>query len=43
MERITEGPNRGKISLTMFVQGDMKMKVTPKLIAMFLPTGMQDW
>lgn len=25
------------------MQGDMKMKITPKLLAMFLPTGMQDW
>jgi hypothetical protein len=27
----------------MLLQCDLKMKVTPKLISMFLPAGMQDW
>jgi hypothetical protein len=33
----------GKILYTMLMQCDLKMKITPKLIAMFLPSGLQDW
>lgn len=33
----------GKIVYHTFMQGDVKIKVTPKLIAMFLPSGIQDW
>jgi len=36
-------PEDGKILYTMFVQSDLKMKITPKLISMFLPAGLQDW
>lgn len=40
MERRAED---GKIVYTMLMQVDLKMNVTPKLIGMFLPNGMQDW
>lgn len=30
----------GKILYTMLVQSDLKMKITPKLISMFLPAGL---
>ena len=40
MERKLED---GKIQYTMFLQVDLKMKITPKLITMFLPSGMQEW
>jgi hypothetical protein len=33
----------GKIVLEILMQCDLKMSVTPKLIGMFLPTGMADW
>jgi len=33
----------GKIVYHTFMQGDIKIKVTPKLIAMFLPSGIQEW
>jgi hypothetical protein len=32
-----------KIVYTMLMQCDLKMKVTPKLITMFLPNGLQEW
>eukprot|EP00347_Sterkiella_histriomuscorum_P003152 403365394 len=33
----------GKIVYQMIMQCDLKMKITPKLIGMFLPNGLQDW
>ena len=33
----------GKLVCEMVMQCDVKINVTPKLIAMFLPSGMQDW
>jgi hypothetical protein len=33
----------GKIAYSLLMQCDLKMNITPKLIAMFLPTGMRDW
>ena len=35
--------NGGRIVLEMLMQCDLKVNVTPKLIALFLPNGMQDW
>jgi hypothetical protein len=40
MERRAED---GKIVYTMLMQCELKMNVTPKLIAMFLPQSLQDW
>lgn len=40
MERRAED---NKIKYTMLMQCDLKMNITPKLIGMFLPQGMQDW
>jgi hypothetical protein len=33
----------GKIVYQMLMQCDVKINVSPKLIQMFLPSGMQDW
>ena len=40
MERRAED---GKILYSMLMQCDLKMNITPKLIQMFLPNGLQDW
>jgi hypothetical protein len=33
----------GKIVFTMLVQCDFKMQITPKIVQMFLPKGIQAW
>lgn len=33
----------GRIVYKMLMQCDLKINVSPKLIQMFLPSGMQDW
>ena len=33
----------GKIVYQMLMQCDVKINVSPKVIQMFLPSGMQDW
>ena len=40
MERRLED---NKIVYTMMMQCDLKMKITPKLVTMFLPKGLEDW
>lgn len=40
MERRAED---NKIVYTMLMQCDLKMKITPQLISMFLPKGLEDW
>lgn len=42
-QRMYRRPEDGKLICEMLMQCDVKIKVTPKLIAMFLPSGMQDW
>ncbi len=39
MERLKDG----RILYQMFMQGNLKMKITPKIISMFLPNGLQEW
>ena len=39
MEKLEDG----RILYQMITQNDVKMKITPKIISMFLPSGMQDW
>ena len=43
MQKMERRPEDGKIKYTMLMQCDLKMNITPKLIGMFLPQGMQDW
>jgi len=42
-QKMYRRPEDGKIVYTMLMQCDLKMKITPKLISMFLPAGLQDW
>jgi len=35
--------DEGRIKYTMLSQCDLKMKITPAIIQMFLPKGMEDW
>jgi len=43
VQRMWRRPDDGKIVCEMLMQCDVKINVTPKLIALFLPSGMQDW
>lgn len=43
VQKMERRPEDGKIVYSMLMQMDLKMNVTPKLIALFLPSGMQDW
>ncbi len=40
VQKMVRRPEDGKIVYTMMMQCDLKMKITPKLISMFLPTGL---
>lgn len=43
IQKFSRRESDGKIVYQMLMQCDLKMKITPKLIAMFLPSGLQDW
>ncbi|TNV70780.1 hypothetical protein FGO68_gene9427 [Halteria grandinella] len=43
VQRMWRRPEDGKIVCEMLMQCDLKVNITPKLIQLFLPTGMQDW
>ena len=43
VQKMYRRPEDGKIVYQMLMQCDIKMNITPKLIAMFLPSGMLDW
>lgn len=43
LQKMERRKSDGKIVYTMYMQGDLNMKQTTKLLGMFLPTGMQDW
>eukprot|EP00350_Pseudokeronopsis_sp_OXSARD2_P003500 CAMPEP_0170541754 /NCGR_PEP_ID=MMETSP0211-20121228/1403_1 /TAXON_ID=311385 /ORGANISM="Pseudokeronopsis sp., Strain OXSARD2" /LENGTH=158 /DNA_ID=CAMNT_0010844607 /DNA_START=436 /DNA_END=909 /DNA_ORIENTATION=- len=43
VERLKEGKNRGKLRVITLMQSDMKIRITPKIVAMFLPSGISDW
>ena len=43
VQKFERRPEDGKIVYDMLMQYDLKMKITPKLIAMFLPSGLLDW
>ena len=43
LQKMERRADDGKIVYSMAMQCDLQMSVTPKLIAMFLPSGMQDW
>jgi hypothetical protein len=43
MQKMERRKSDGKIIYTMYMQADLNMKSTSKLVAMFLPAGMQEW
>ncbi|CDW87198.1 UNKNOWN [Stylonychia lemnae] len=43
LQKLSRRPQDGKIEYVMIMQCDLKMKITPKLIGMFLPAGLQEW
>jgi len=43
MGKLYRRPGDDKIIYNMLMQTDIKVKVTPALIAMFLPKGFLDW
>lgn len=43
MGKIYRRAEDDKIIYSMLMQCDLKVKITPAIIAMFLPKGLQDW
>ncbi len=43
MGKVYRREEDGKVVYTMLMQCDLKIKITPQLIAMFLPNGLLSW
>lgn len=43
VQKIFRRPDDNKIQSVLLLQSDLRMSITPKFIALFMPSGINDW